>query len=190
MRYLENQLGYCGKIKESLIKDILSLNIPEKYIATCCCLPTAVGYNPEKNLYFGKQQKERSNDLETVFESNNENDFRFYILELFAKSWGLKFELDNRQSFEPLWRFLHDKVVDSKWQYKENPNPKYNTVYDCRKVIFETAINCLLNVYSTDEIKDYIKNLTGLLNNRRETPYIIWTFSVKNKEFVVDKVIE
>ncbi len=188
--YLENQLKYCGKITKILIDKILSLNIPENYILSCHCLPTAIGYNPEKNLYFAKQQKERSNDLETIFESSNENDFKFYILELFAKSWGRKFELDNRKDFESLWKFVHDKAINGKWQYKVNPNAKYNAIYDFRKIMFETSISCLLNIYSANDLDEYIKKLTELLNNNRDVPYIIWTYSVKDKEFIINKVIE
>ena len=187
--YLEGQLKYCGKILNSLIEKILSLNIPEKHILSCCCLPTIVGYNSETNLYFAKIQEERSNNLKVIFESDSEKDFTFYILELFARSWGQKFELDNRETFQSLWRFLRDKVIEGKWQYKEISNFKFNAIYDSRKVFFETTINCLLNVYSADEISDYIKNLTGFLNNNREIPYIIWTYSVKDKEFIVKENI-
>lgn len=120
----------CGSIAEQLLNDIETMGIPEEYVKP----DHPVIYYYENNRYFVKEQAERSNEWVSLFESEDGEEFRFYVLKEIASRWGQKCAMDRADDLK------------SKWNAEA-----YGCPYDWRIAWWESEIEHLAKVYEFTE---------------------------------------
>lgn len=150
----------CGALENQLESDLQKMKIPEEFLKTPYLLPMRYGYNETTGRYFASEPVERSNNWYLMFEDEDPEEFRWYILKYLAVQWSLRYEKTHRNELEKHWQKVQDKYVNNEWTYHENKNARYHAVYDHRKEYWQEAIRTLAKVYDLrgERMQKYIEN--------------------------------
>ena len=106
----------------------------------------------------------------------------FEVIKEIFKSCSRKYESKNREINANNWHYRRAKVIKGHWLYSENKTYKYDAIEDTRKIAFESHIESLSLVFSSDRLISLIKEYSSLMNIW--FPDIHWKFDEEHLEFV------
>ena len=106
----------------------------------------------------------------------------FEIMQIFLHNIALHLEVYNRKSEECNWRYIRAKAVAGGWTYIENPNYRYDAIYDARKLYFEYHIRFTTELFSAKKAKKLIRTYSNYINKWFLDTH--WKFEEGRLEFV------
>ena len=176
---------FCGELKNKFAEDIETMQIPFEFLINKNPLPSGFGYNSETDKYVAYQQRERANVSDPIFETENKEEFRFFILKSITNSFGFAYELENRKELEKQWKY-NLNIKERKLE-ENNGEHVYNGIYDHRKPAFEKSLQLLFKVFSKQQLEKQVNAYLALLNDDKKRYCIEYAYNYDKKEFIQSK---
>ena len=118
---------------------------------------------------------ERGNPDEVIYEANDEDDLKWWQLEMVCHFIG---KVDSSK----IWRWYRDHTENNHWMYIERKHYDYNAIEDLRLPAFERFLRNLKYGFPAEEWEKRVQRCVGLMNKWYIIPH--WEYDRERLCFI------